>query len=108
MLTVDRDFQGEILDALDSGLVILGPDGRVETWNLWMASATGISSEVANNRTLSELFTDRKLGRLTSAIRDALDFGASSLLTHLLRPGLLPLKTRSGRRLIHNVAVRPV
>ena len=41
-------------------------------------------------------------------LRDALDAGSSRLLTHSLHPLLLPLRTRSGGQLIHNVSVRPL
>lgn len=108
MSTVDPGLTAEILDTLDSGLVILDADGRVAAWNTWMGSAAGIGPEAAVGRTLPELFPSRDLGRLPSAVRDALDLGASSLLTHMLNTALLPLKTRAGRTLVHDITVRPV
>lgn len=84
MSTTDPELTGEIFDALDSGLVLMGPDARVAAWNSWMVAATGVTAEAARGRTLAEIFPDRSLGRLPSAIRDALDLGASSVLTLIL------------------------
>ncbi|MGH6910751.1 MAG: PAS domain S-box protein, partial [Phenylobacterium sp.] len=96
------------LDALDTGVIVLGPEGQVLTWNDWMAAASHVSSADALGRPLDEVFAEARLGRLRAAVREAFASGSSSLLTNALHPALLPLKTRSGRPLIHNVAVRPV
>ena len=88
--------------------IALDRDRRVVGWNAWLASASGIRAEAALGRTLEELFEDRLLRRLSSAIGEALDSGASSLLTHSLHPKLFPLKTRTDQQLVHDVFVRPV
>ena len=103
----DRDLARAVLDALDSGLAILDRDARVFAWNEWLASASGITASQAVGKSFSELFPDVP-GRLTSAVTAAVELGASSLLSHALHPGLLPLKTRAGRPLLHNIAVRPL
>src|SRR5690242_4854097 len=97
-----------VLDALDTGLIILGGGGRVLAWNSWLESAAGISAAGAIGRQLRELFPDCSLDRLEGAIGDALAVGASAVLSHALHPNLLPLRTRSARPLVHNVAVRPL
>ena len=108
MLLADRDLTAEVLDALDSGLIVLDAERRVIAWNAWMTWASGVGADEARHRPLPELFPHQRLGRLGAAIDEALEVGASSLLTHALHPNLLPLKTRAGRALIHDVAVRPV
>ncbi|HEY9218991.1 MAG TPA: PAS domain S-box protein, partial [Phenylobacterium sp.] len=108
MLVTERILKDEILDALDSGLLILDQEAKVVVWNEWMASATGIPAADAGGRALVDLFPGRNLGRLTSAVRDALELGASSLLTHVLHPEMLPLRTRADQELVHDIAVRPV
>ena len=46
--------------------------------------------------------------RLLAAVTDALGYGVSSVISSSLHQGLFPLKTRTGRRLIHNVSLRPL
>lgn len=108
MLLADRDLTAEVLDALDSGLIVVDAERRVIAWNAWMTWASGLTADQVRHRALAELFPQQRLGRLGAAIDEALEVGASSLLTHALHPNLLPLKTRAGRTLIHDVAVRPV
>jgi len=96
------------LDSLDVGLIVLTADQRVLSWNAWMTSATNIQLEDACGRTLAEVFPEARIARLESAVQQALDFGASGLLTHSLHPHLFPLKTRTMRPMAYNIAVRPV
>jgi PAS domain S-box-containing protein len=95
-------------DALDSGVVVLDRDRRVVCWNYWFASASNISSDHAVGKTLNELFPERRLVRLTTSVSEALTLGSSALLTYMLNRDLLPLRTRAGLPLIHNVSVRPL
>lgn len=97
-----------VLDALDSGLALLDRERRVLAWNAWLVSATGIPPSLAMGQTLDAIFPGRDLSRLSLAIGSALDLGASSALSHALHSHLLPLRTRTGRPLIHNIAVRPI
>jgi PAS domain S-box-containing protein len=96
-----------VFDALDSGVIVLDHDQRVVGWNYWFASASNIASEKAAGKTLQELFPERPLVRLTSSVSEALTLGSSAFLTYMLNPNLLPLRTRAGLPLIHNVSVRP-
>ncbi|RAK60998.1 hybrid sensor histidine kinase/response regulator [Phenylobacterium hankyongense] len=99
---------GPLLDALDTGVVVLNGAGRVIVWNEWIAAASGCPTGDALGRLLADIFPSASLTRLHSAVAEALDSGASSLLTQALHPRLFPLSTRSGGELVHNVAVRPV
>jgi len=94
-------------DALDTGVVVLDRDRRVVSWNYWFASASNISSDYAVGKTLDQLFPGRPLVRLTTSVSEALTLGSSAFLTYMLNRDLLPLRTRAGLPLIHNVSVRP-
>ena len=101
------EFDG-VLDAIDAGLIVLSSDKRVRIWNEWMAVASGISAEAARDRHFDEIFPDLSNTRLATAVREALEFGISSVVSSSLHRALFPLRTRSGRPLIHNVTVRPL
>jgi len=96
------------LDALDTGVIVLDGAHRVVEWNEWLASASGIARTSAVGKTLPEIFQGRILARLTASISDALALSASSLLTYSLNRELLPLRTRAGLAMVHNVSVRPM
>jgi PAS domain S-box-containing protein len=108
MRRIEGGFWGGVFDALDSGLIVLDDDGGVLTWNDWMTWATGITLEGATGKRLQDLFPGAALRRLQAAVTDAINLGASTLLTHSLHPRLLPLRTRAGRELIHDLSVRPI
>jgi PAS domain S-box-containing protein len=108
MHTLEADIAKATLDGLDIGLVVLTADLKVLSWNSWMTSASTIELDAALGKTLPDLFPEARLIRLESALRQALDSGASSLLTHSLHPLLFRLRTRSGRSMIYDVTVRPV
>jgi len=101
------DLEG-IFDAIDLGLVVLDERMLVLQWNGWMESATGRPSAEISGRRLEDIFPGALNARLTTAIEDALTAGSSSILTHTLHTAVFPLQTRNGRKLIHNVAVRPL
>jgi PAS domain S-box-containing protein len=105
MSRTDPSIQDGVFDAIDVGLVILDARWRIQGWNRWMSAATGISADGATDRTLEEVFPGVRGTRLMASVADAVKSGVSSILTHSLNPGLLPLKTRGGRAMIHNVAI---
>jgi PAS domain S-box-containing protein len=107
MIWLEREQYAAVFDALDSGVVVLDDDQRVVCWNQWFASASNRPSEEAIGKTLPEIFPGRALGRLVTSVSEALTLGSSAFLTHSLNRHLLPLRTRAGLPLVHNVAVRP-
>jgi len=98
----------QIVDALDLGLIGIDSDRRIVLWNTWLAAASRVSSASVLGRTLDQVFPQASLRRLNSAITDALEMGASSLITHKLHPAILPLTTRAGRDLVCDLSVRPI
>jgi len=97
-----------IFDAVDLGLIVLDAGMRVQAWNGWMALTTGRSIDDVRNKVLGEIFEGAMNAPLTTAIADTLSAGTSSILSHSLHAAVFPLQTRTGRSLIHNVAVRPL
>jgi len=95
-------------DAIDAGLMILGADRCILGWNQWMTRATGVPATAALGRPLDEVFGGMIGPRLSEAVTDALASGVSSVLTQSLNSAVLPLRTRDGRAMIHNVAVQPM
>ncbi|HEY8005183.1 MAG TPA: PAS domain-containing protein, partial [Phenylobacterium sp.] len=108
MPQADRTLQAAVIEALDTGVAALDRDRRIVLWNDWLAAASRIPAAAAEGRTLEALFPNARLGRLAAAIGEAMESGASSLLTHALHPRLLPLSTRAGHPLLHSLFVRPL
>ena len=104
----DRKKAGVLNDALDIGLIVLGGDERILDWNEWLTRASGIAKAKAIGTTLRDLLPELSSLRFQGAIREALDHGASSVLTHSLHPNLFPLRTMTGRPLIHDVAIKTI
>ena len=97
-----------ILDGVAAGLIVVAPDGTVDRWNAWMVSATGRSSAAVAGKTIAEAFPSAKLSVIERAIESALTGGASTLLTNAMHPQLLPLRTSTGKPLLHDVIVSPL
>ena len=108
MPDAELDLPHAFLDALDAGVIVLDRQRAVAGWNAWLAEASGVSKDQALGRRLETLFPESSLRRLDAAVSDALESGASSLLTHSLHAQIFPLTTRTGGDLVHNVLVRPV
>jgi PAS domain S-box-containing protein len=102
----EPQIQDGVFDAIDAGLMILDADRRIVGWNHWMTLATAVPASATPGRTLDDVFEGLISPRLIEAITDALASGVSSVLTQSLNRAALPLRTRDGRAMIHNVAVR--
>jgi PAS domain S-box-containing protein len=108
MTDPEEKYDGVIFDAIDMGLILLDGDRRVAGWNAWLAAASGIPDAAARGQRLDELFPGHGSPRLTTAITHALELGASSLITNSLHSSVFPLRTRTGKKLVHNISVRAV
>ena len=97
-----------MFDTVDLGIALLDCDQRVIVWNAWLASAAAISAEVAAGKLFKDLFPHIRANQLALAVTASLELGTSRLLSHSLHPALLPVKTRSGQDMIHDVTVRGV
>ena len=102
------EHERAILDAVATGLIVIGADRTIVHWNAWMVSASRrVESDVVGER-LERVFPDAELRVVGRAIESAIEAGASTLLTNALHTALLPLVTRSGRPLLHDIVISPV
>ena len=102
-----HETQDGLFDAIDVGLIVVDGERRIVGWNAWMEWASGIPLVAAKGRRFEEVFPNAP-PRLGTAIMQALDLGASSLLTHALNPRVFPLRTHTGKKLIHDVSIRAI
>ncbi len=65
-------------------------------------------SWISAGKKLAEVFPDANLKRIEYATTAALESNASTIITHALSPSVLPLRTRSGRPLLHDITVSPL
>ena len=110
------DFSFGILDALDSGAVILNGDQCIRHWNDWMARSSGLTARAAIGRALWQALPDGRSSRLHDAIEQALATGLPSKITSAVNGFILPLRrehvagyyTRSPVWLVENLGLERV
>lgn len=94
-----------ILENSNFGLIVLEGDGRVEFWNNWLASTSGIDADTAQGRELTKLFPEIKNSRLMVAVTAALERGQSAQLSRLLNPSPLPLYADENVERLHQTII---
>jgi PAS domain S-box-containing protein len=95
-----REFNENILESLDDGLVVLDLEDRVVRWNRALEQIYGVPREAAIGRSFKEVFEGRFVEALCAARRDAP--GGSTLYR-------VPLVTRGADRpLLVNAATVPL
>lgn len=98
----------DVLDAVDVGLILLDAGHVIRTWNTWMERASGLARDEMLGWKIWSLLPALGDTRLHDAVREALELGTSSLLSHTLNPDLLPLRLPDGRTLLHSIVLRPL
>ena len=99
-----------ITDAIAAGLVVIDAHGIVRVWNRWMEEHSAVAAPAAIGRALSDIFEPGLERRVLMAIREAVDFGLASLLSHALHPSPFPLHAyrNAGDRLKQSVTISPI
>jgi len=105
-LDPDSDLHGDVIDALDIGIIVLDARHYVRTWNDWMIRHAGMSASRVEGRLFWDVFPALRDSRLLTAVEDALGTGAPSVVSHALNRDLMPLRRPDGRPLLHKVMVR--
>jgi PAS domain S-box-containing protein len=95
-----KDYSESILESLDSGIIVVGLDGRITSWNRAMESLYGQKREETLGRTLDEVFP----GKFLEALRGSMDLGSQGEIAHIYK---LHLPAADGRSLMVNISVAP-
>ncbi|PWC80322.1 histidine kinase [Azospirillum sp. TSH100] len=98
----------DVLGALDAGILLLDRHCRVLYWNGWMEQASTLTAREILGHDLFDALPNLRESRLHIAVRDTLATGAPGVLSHTLNPMLFPLHLPDGRRMVHNVVIRPL
>ena len=98
----------DVLGALDAGVLLLDRHCRVLYWNGWMEQASTLTAREILGHDLFDALPNLRESRLHIAVRDTLATGAPGVLSHTLNPMLFPLRLPDGRRMVHNVVIRPL
>ena len=80
-----------VINALANGLVILDGNHNIITWNRWMVRHSGIDEQVAQGKTISEIFPEITNSRLAQAIQAAIKYRMSALISPALHQPTLKL-----------------
>jgi PAS domain S-box-containing protein len=97
-----QEFNENIVESLDNGLVVEDLDGRVIRWNRALADIYGLSAVDAKGHKLDEVFDGPFVEALRAAQRDS-PSGAS-----LYRVPLAGRAAKAGERLRVNIATAPL
>ena len=94
------EYNENILESMDAGILVLDLEARVARWNRAMESLTGRRREQALGRALDEIFPEAFL----EALRGSLVVGDREEIAHLYK---LHLPTEGGAGLMVNVSLAP-
>lgn len=98
----------DVLNTLDAGILLLDRHARVRYWNNWMERASDLPARALLGHELFDALPNLRESRLHTAVRDVLATGAPGVLSHTLNPMLFPLRLPDGRKMVHNVLIRPL
>lgn len=90
-----------VLNALESGVILLDTQQRVMLWNHWMERYSGLSSAQTEGRRLDEIFPEAGEGRVQQVITQSLSYSLAAIITPSLHHPLLPLYVRPQDREHH-------
>lgn len=95
-----KEYNENILESLDSGILVLDLEGRVARWNRALEGLYGMPRGAALGRPLDEIFPPSFL----EALRGSLVLGREEELANIYK---LHLATADGRGLMVNVSIAP-
>lgn len=112
-LQPDADFGRQLIDHLQTGVILLDRQGRIQVWNTWMTRHSRLTFDEVTGQRFDEAFPQIAGTRLQDAIEQALHFKLSSMLAPGLNVAVLPLyhqpdDRRLSRRMQQLVYVTPM
>lgn len=93
-----KEFNENIVESINVGILAIGPDGRIGSWNAQMEAMYAVSRAEALGQTLGEIFP--------AAFVEAIDHFRGDPGVHQIYK--FPLTTRAGEQRTANIAVAPL
>ncbi len=94
-------FYQTLVNDLDYGVVVLDAEDRVCLWDPWMSRNFGRSEEMAEGHPIGALLPQAMVQRAEQGVRDAVERGLSSIVSHSLTP-------KNTRPLNHSLVISPL
>ncbi|VAX09376.1 diguanylate cyclase/phosphodiesterase (GGDEF & EAL domains) with PAS/PAC sensor(s) [hydrothermal vent metagenome] len=99
-----------IVNAVDSGIIVIDPSGGILVWNDWMQQNYGIASETALGKNLNELFPAPRNAILLEAVGHCLSTptAAPSIISGELFPVTVAGGKTSSGHPMQNATIKPL
>ena len=99
-----------IIDQTVHGLIVLDAELKIQYWNQWMESRSGIYSYEVINQSIDHVFANSNLIRIKGALRNAIDKGHSASLSQSFSDFKLGLYNNKQKTLeiIPQIAISPL
>ncbi len=89
-------YFGQMLNALDEGIIITDRDGTIVFFNHWLVLASNIPAEAAIGKHLLGVFPQLDTALFHRNFRSVLSFGNTAFFSHSANPWLIPLAPAPG------------
>ncbi|WP_198264984.1 PAS domain-containing sensor histidine kinase [sulfur-oxidizing endosymbiont of Gigantopelta aegis] len=86
-----------LLNAINTGLIILDQDLRVVHWNRWVANASGLSATQVYQQSLLQVFPELKNTRIHQAIEVNFELGMPAVISNVFNHSPLPLYVNTNK-----------
>lgn len=100
-----KEFNENIVESINVGILAAGLDCRVESWNSQMERITGVPRDLAVGRQLPDLFPADLCSRFSEA---SAEDGVHNIYKYVLKPEDRLPAAGSARELILNLAIAPL
>jgi len=98
----------DIFNACGFGIIIIDESSKILYWNKWVSKNSHVSLDDVKGQRLEEIFPILGKTRLLQAIKDALEHHLPSTLSYKLNRQMLPLSSRNGKNIEHNIKLSPL
>ncbi len=99
-------FFGDVLQSLNCGVLVVDREQRIVYCNRWFLEKGSLSEQELIGERITMLFTRFEKQRLSSALKNAIEYGISSVLSYSLHENIFPLFQHNGKEIDHAIAIR--